>query len=166
MLEPVICPKCRTLSYIDYGRMKINNTLIKCSHFSEVIRQYERDKKQVRLNIEALKRLNEELEKEDAEIDRVLEEDITFPEINFGELRFSRMGELIGPDEDEEHVNIMGDLFPETDFLFPLDPLWNCRCRVEPIKEDRFIRFGKGLGYTVVPHPVTTGVKGFMYGFK
>lgn len=137
MLEPVICPKCRTLSHVDYTNLKRNSTLIKCSHFSEVIRQYERDKAQARRNLEALKRLSEAADK----VDEELEGDIDFT---------------------------AGFAPPEFDFRSITDPVWNCRC-VEPMRID-LGHFGfkgiKALGYTPVTHPTTSGVKGFLFGFR
>jgi len=143
MLEPVICPKCRTLSHVDYTNMKRNNTLIKCSHFSEVIRQYERDRERTRKNLEALKRLSEEADK----VDEELEGDIDFT---------------------------AGFAPPEFDFRSITDPVWNCRCSIEAeVRYDKgtgeiqgFKEITRGLGYSIVPRPVLTRVKGFLYGFR
>lgn len=158
MLEPVICPKCRTLSYVDYSNMKRNNTLIKCSHFSAVIRQYESDKAQAQRNIEALKRLAKEQDEEDRQMEEAIEIQFNPPHpFDFPEFKF---------DENGNYVSSIDESVRPDHFRSMSDPVWNCRCFAERSNMGYFGYNGvKSLGYAVVPH-VTVAVKGFLYGFK
>ncbi len=149
MLEPVKCPKCRNMNHV--ARLYPNgySTYITCSHFSETIAEYERMRK---LEKDNAKRIMDICK---PEIDRVLEEEglsgSPMPRGLEG-LRFNSAGEPIYED-DEGYADALDPIWDVADDPGP----WNCRCRIEPIQ---------GLGYSVVPHPVPSGVKGFMYGYR
>lgn len=136
MLDVVICPKRRSKAFVGTNRHGEFKTMITCGHFSACVQEYKRCEDMRKWNIGKLKELSE------------------LPPIDCRSI-LDPVWETQGDDRvRESHRSLKGNVF------FGMD----LEC-LQPT-DIKFTLLGKGLGYSPVPHPTTSGVKGFLYGFK